>query len=464
MRRSLRTRFSIAVAGLVLVALWAFGAYVYINVERGLRSSLDDSLRVSASLAASTVTTSGDSLYLGESVPENNGELEPLLLEGYTVRYLDASGRLLGGFGPIVGSPTDPRALQTAKNGDDPFSTATEPKADLDYRAYTLALKSTSGTVAGFVQVLHDMRSVSEALEKLLTALLLGGVVVTLVGGLAAYFLARRALAPIDTITRTARQISAKDLSARLDLPPVDDEVGRLASTLDEMLQRLDDSFQRERRFTADASHELRTPLAAMEAILDVVRAETREPAQYVEALDDLAHETARLRSLVDDLLELARGTRPSDPFEPVDLTILVEDVTDALRPLAEAKGLFLEYAGEEGLRIYGGTDGLIRLFVNLVDNAIKFTERGGVTVTARGTHESVIIDVTDTGAGIPAGDLAAIFERFSRGDRSRATPGVGLGLALAQQITGAHGGTLTVTSSEGEGSAFTVTLPRIPD
>ncbi len=243
----------------------------------------------------------------------------------------------------------------------------------------------------------------------------------------------------------------------------MDDEVGRLASTFDEMLQRLDDSFQRERRFAADASHELRTPLAAMEAILDVVRAEPREPAQYVEALDDLAQETARLRSLVDDLLELARGTRTSGTAQPVDLTTLVEDVVDALRPLAEAEDLSLEYTGQEGLWIAGDSDSLIRLFVNLVDNAIKFTVRGGVTVTARGANETVIIDVADTGVGIPAGDLATIFERFSRGDRSRATPGVGLGLALAQQITKAHSGTLTVESSEGEGTTFTVMLPRIP-
>ena len=459
--RSLRTRFGIAVAVLMILALWLFGTYVYITVEHNLRRSLDDSLEVSASQAAATVTPSGSNLVLGESTPDSNSALEPLLLENYTVRYLDASGKQLGGFGPMLAYPLDLKTLQRAMSGDDQFSTVSEPKTDRDYREYTVAVESAAGTLAGYVQVMHDMQSVSEALESLLAALLLGGAVVTLAGGLAAYLLARRALAPIDTITKTARRISGHDLSARLGLPVVDDEVGRLAFTFDEMLQRLDDSFQRERRFTADASHELRTPLAAMEAILDVVRAEPRKPAQYVEALDDLAHETARLRALVDDLLRLARGGRESTSFEKVDLGVLVEDVVDALRPLAEGKDLSLDCAGEEDLTISGDTDSLIRLFVNLLDNALKFTQHGGVKVTVRAAGETVAVDITDTGVGIPASDLATIFERFSRGDSSRATPGSGLGLALARQIAEAHGGTLTVTSVEGEGSTFTVTLPR---
>ncbi len=199
--RSLRTRFGIAVAVLVLVAVCGFGTYVYINVGRGLRISLDEALRVSASLAASTVRTSGNTLDLGESVPESNAELEPLLLEGYTVRYLDGSGRLLGGFGPMLGSPIDPAALRTALNGDDLFSNTTEPKTDRDYRVYTLSL-TVDRRGRRWIHPDRPMtRTRRRSSRELLAALLLGGVVVTSPVGLAAYFLARRALAPIDTIT-----------------------------------------------------------------------------------------------------------------------------------------------------------------------------------------------------------------------------------------------------------------------
>ena len=265
--RSLRTRFGLWVAALVLVALAAFGAYVYVDVGRGLRGTLDDSLRVSASLAASTVAVADGRLVLGESMPENNSELQVLLAQGHTVRYLDAEGAVMGGFGLLEGLPSDPAALAAAQDGSAAFSDTSDPARDRDYRVYTVPL-SEDGAIVGFVQAMHDLESVREALERLLAALLVGGALITIGAGLVGYLLARRAIAPIDAITKTARRISGQDLSARLSLSGADDEVGRLASTFDDMLERLDESFQRERRFTADASHELRTPLAAMEATL----------------------------------------------------------------------------------------------------------------------------------------------------------------------------------------------------
>lgn len=459
--RSLRTRFGLWVAAVVLAALAAFGAYIYGDVGRGLRNSLDDSLQVSASLAASTVTVAEGTLVLGESMPESNSELQVLLGQGDTVRYLDAGGTVLGGFGLLESLPSDPAALTAAQNGSPAYSDTSDPTRDRDYRVYTLPLEK-DGTVVGFVQAIHDFESVAETLERLLAALLVGGAVVTVAAGIAGYFLARRALAPIDGITKTARRISGQDLSARLSLSGTDDEVGRLASTFNDMLERLDASFQRERRFTADASHELRTPLAAMEAILGVVRSVRRKPAEYEQALDDLAEETTRLHTLVEDLLEMARGARPTVmEYAPVDVSALVEDVVDALRPLAEARALSVECRVEPGLTVTGDSDSLVRLFLNVVENAIKFTEQGGITVSACCRSGSAVVEVTDTGIGIAAADLASIFERFHRADGSRSTPGAGLGLSLAQQIVENHAGTLTVRSREGEGSSFTVTLPE---
>jgi signal transduction histidine kinase len=282
-------------------------------------------------------------------------------------------------------------------------------------------------------------------------------------GGVGAYFLAKRALAPIDTITQTAREISASELSARLNMPHAYQEVAQLAETFDQMLERLEASFARERRFTADASHELRTPLAAMEAILSVVRSEPREAHEYEEALDDLADETARLRSLAEQLLQLSRQTQPErTDMAPVDLSILLADVADALHPLLEAKSLSLERRIEPGLHVLGDSDSLIRVFLNLLDNAIKFTERGTITIAASLEGDKVRVDVGDTGIGISADRLPGVFERFYRADPSRSTPGAGLGLALANQIVRNHGGMLSVESTEGKGSTFTVMLQRL--
>jgi heavy metal sensor kinase len=458
--RSLRTRFGLWVAALVLVALAAFGAFVYSQVERALLDTLDDSLRVSASLAGSDVTVVDGALVIEESMTEVNLELEVLLTQGDTIKYLDVDGDTIGGFGSWLSLPLDPVASAAVRSGQSAISTTEHATTGSDYRVRTLPLLR-DGSVVGFVQAMHDLQPLRQSMGALLAALLIGGGVVTLVTGLIGYFLARRALKPVETITKTARRISGQDLSARLDLSGVDDEVGRLAETFDEMLERLEQSFQRERRFAADASHELRTPLAAMEAILGVVRAEPREAADYQKALDDLADESSRLRGLVEKLLELARSGRSTvADFTQVDVSTLVEDVADVLRPLARAKRVSLERRLEPGLAIDGDSDSLIRLFLNLVENAIKFTERGGVSIAAYRRGDSVVVEVADTGIGIAAERIAHVFERFYRADASRSAPGTGLGLALAQQIALNHKGTLTATSREGEGSTFTLTLP----
>jgi heavy metal sensor kinase len=457
---SLRTRFGLWVAALVLVALAAFGVFVYLQVERALVDSFDDSLRVSASLAASDVTVTDGVLVIEESMTEVNLELEVLLAQGDTIKYLDVDGGVISGFGAWVSLPLDSVALAAVRSGNSAFSYTRDTMTYREYRAYIMPLVR-DGKVVGFAQALHDSGTLRRAMGALLAALLIGGGVVALGTGLLGYFLARRALRPVATITKTARRISGQDLSARLGLSGVDDEVGRLAETFDEMLERLEQSFKRERRFAADASHELRTPLAAMEAILGVVRAEPRDAADYQKALDDIADETSRLRALVEKLLELARSSRPTaTDFTQVDVSTLVEDVGEVLRPLARAKGLSLECRLEPGLIVSGDSDSLIRLFLNLVENAIKFTERGGVTISARRRGDGAVVEVADTGLGIAAERIPHVFERFYRGDPSRSAPGTGLGLALAQQIALNHKGTLTARSSEGEGSVFTVTLP----
>jgi heavy metal sensor kinase len=460
--RSLRTRFGLTAAILVLIAVILLCSFVYVVVARGLRNSLDEALRVSGSLAASTVGTTDGTLILGDSFPDTNTQLDALRAQGTTVRYLNAKGEILGGFGLGWNSPPELNGLKGAEAGQAVFSQSTDRETDRDYRVYTVPIRA-AGMLAGFVQVLRDLHGIRDTLGELIGALFAGGALVTLAGGIGAYFLARRALAPIETITRTARHISASDLSARLNMSQAHEEIGQLADTFDAMLERLEESFTRERRFTADASHELRTPLAAMEAILSVIRSEPRTQEEYELALDDLAGETARLRALTEELLQLARGAQPQlSDLAPVDVSVLVHDVVDALQPLAEAKALSVEAQVEPGLAVMGDSDSLIRVFLNLIDNAIKFTDNGGVMVRARSSGDDVLVEISDTGVGIPSDRLEDIFDRFYRADASRSAPGTGLGLSLAAQIVRDHGGGLSVESREGTGSTFTVRLQRL--
>jgi heavy metal sensor kinase len=458
--KTLRFRFALWVAGLLLAIFTALGAFVYVSQAQGLAASLDAALELSASQAIAAVNVEDGQLNFGDSVPNSENTATDLRDRGVTIRILDPSGQVVQAFGTYRDLPIPAESLAAALRRQATFATVPSPSEQAPARFYTAPIVEEEQLV-GVVQVALSLGSVQETLGRLLITLLVGGPLLIGAATFSGYFLAARALAPIDHITRTARRISAEDLSARLNLPDTDDEVGRLAATLDEMLARLDESFRRERQFTADASHELRTPLAAMQAILGVVRERRRTPEDYEQALADLSEEADRLRGLVEDLLRLARGdAQPHAAHEPLDLSTLLGDVTDSLRPLAEARGLALTYTGPAGLVLCGDADGLIRLFVNLLDNAIQYTESGAVTVTAGTAAGAAQIAVADTGCGIPPEHLPRIFDRFYRQDSARSSRGAGLGLAIALDIARAHGGTITVESAVGAGSTFTVHLP----
>jgi signal transduction histidine kinase len=228
------------------------------------------------------------------------------------------------------------------------------------------------------------------------------------------------------------------------------------------MLGRIESGFVRERQFTSDASHELRTPLTAMKTILNVMRDGERPAQEYREALEDLAEETDRLQGLVENLLQLARGEKGLKlQKEEIDLSLLIVDVADSLRPIADNKHLMLTCELPPSLVLSGDTDQLIRLIVNLLDNAIKYTEQGSITLSARERDGEAIFEVADTGIGILPEHLHHVFERLYTVDAARSSGGAGLGLSIARQIVQAHGGRIEVQSEVGNGTRFTVYLPK---
>ncbi|HKZ54640.1 MAG TPA: HAMP domain-containing sensor histidine kinase [Anaerolineales bacterium] len=457
--KTLRVRFALWTAGLFLVGMSGFGVTIYASMARGLSTATDDSLTLVASQVIAGLEIENDRLILSESLMDE-AEKSGLIARGFTVRLLTPEGQTIHAFGPYLALLRAPESNPSEAS----FTTLAISSGDDTLRVYTAPIEGSSQRVA-VVQIARSLENVEDTLQRLLTTLLVSGPLLIMMAGFGGYFLAARALAPMDHITRTARRIAegAEGLSARLHLPPIDDEVGRMAETFDAMLARLDDTFRRERQFTVDASHELRTPLAAMQAILNVIREKRRAPEEYEQALDDLAEETDRLRTLTENLLRLARGDTDSVvPYEVIDLSTLLRDVSDSLQPLAEAKGLTLACGVPDGLTVLGDSDGLIRLFVNLLDNAIKFTERGGVTLSAGQNQDRELhIVIADTGIGISAEHLPQIFDRFYRVDQARTTSGAGLGLALASEIARAHGGGIEVASAAGKGTRFTVILPK---
>jgi len=279
--------------------------------------------------------------------------------------------------------------------------------------------------------------------------------------------LARKSLDPVASIAEQAARIGATSLHERVAVPNPRDELGRLAAVLNDLLERLDRSFEEQRRFTADASHELRTPVAIIsgEAELALSR-EGRSPEELRDALARVRAESDRLKHIVDDLFLLARAEAGDSIMTPREVYLgeVAADSVRALRSLAEQKTVRLGFEGSEDLPFQGDEALLRRLFVNLLDNAIKYTPPGGdVTLSAERRNGDYVVTVADTGPGIPLDAQPHIFDRFYRSERDRrasATGGAGLGLAIASRIATTHGGTLELDRSGSSGSSFVVRLP----
>jgi len=280
------------------------------------------------------------------------------------------------------------------------------------------------------------------------------------------FWLSRKALSPVDAITRTARGINATNLSDRLEKLTTGDELQRLSDTLNEMLGRIEHAFIRVTQFTADASHELRTPISLIRTEAEIALRRSRGDAEYREALRHILLEAERTSGLLEELLSLARADsgRETLRIASVDLSAVIREVSEPWRELMAARNLtFIREVSDEEVTVLGDRNALQRLLTVLLDNAAKYTPAPGTVELRLETRGSVAaIRVCDSGIGIPVEDQSKIFERFYRVDkaRSRDLKGAGIGLAIAQWIVQQHRGSITVQSLPGEGSTFVVELP----
>jgi heavy metal sensor kinase len=359
--------------------------------------------------------------------------------------------------------PLSPEALRNAESGQETYETLQLPGVSTaPVRLFTMPVIER-GRIIHFVQVAMPLDTVESARSRFLfillglTPLALGGA------GVGGWFLARRALAPVDTMVEAARKISAEDLSRRLDAPERPDELGRLADVLNDMLARLERSFTAVRHFSADAAHELRTPLTILKGELEVAHRSPQNEAEYRRVLTSCLEEVDRLSALVEDLLFLARSDSGNVrlPQTPVNLAEVLSEVSPALSVLAEEAGVSCTINSTTPLWVRGSSPLLFRLVFNLGENAIKYTPAGGaLTIRLASSAGKAILEVTDTGPGIAPKDQGRIFDRFYRGDPAHSRGGSGLGLALARSIVLVHQGQIAVDSAPGKGSCFRVLLP----
>ncbi|PFG74650.1 sensor histidine kinase [Tepidiforma thermophila] len=307
----------------------------------------------------------------------------------------------------------------------------------------------------------------SRSLDRLQYWSLVSVVGLALASGIGGYVLSGVLLRPVRDITQAASEISATNLSRRINYQGPRDELWALAETFDSMIGRLEASFERQRQFVQDASHELRTPLAAIRTNIEVTEMDPDATLEeYRDLVATIKSQTERLTRLSEDLLLLTNEEGARIEREPVDLGALASDVVAELQPLAANRGVALRLDTPDSGEVLASPDLLHRCVLNLVDNAIKYSGEGAtVTVRVLETGHSGRVEVEDNGPGIPAEALPHIFDRFYRVDkgRSRREGGTGLGLAIVKELIHAMGGNVGVRSEPGVGSTFWVELPNAP-
>lgn len=312
-------------------------------------------------------------------------------------------------------------------------------------------------------------RPVGGELRRLWTLaaqMILAGATILGAGLCGGWWLSRSAVEPIERMTLTAENINSTNLSQRIDLANIDRELEQLGQVLNAMLGRLEQSFNNQQRFAADASHELRTPLATILSTIELSLSKPRQPEEYQQQLLKCQRAALRMNELVASLLQLTRSdARALAPaVETVDLAEVVQEAIEGVRDQAASRSIAIEYHTEP-LAVVGHTGQLLQVVTNLLQNAIKYNRDGGsISLRASVEDQQAILVVSDTGIGIDPADLPHIFDRFYRVDKSRSqTSGHGLGLAICQAIVETHGGVITATSQPGEGSVFKVRLNHNP-
>ena len=462
----IRWRLTIFIALVIGAILLLLGVALFFLNRSAMLSGIEDTAQ-SRAIAAAEAINSGEDL--------RNDDIEQLLtLDGVFVILRDGSGNVLT---ETVKLPADAEASDTAwrralDSGDDASGTVDFFGEEDSVYVYAVPVEPPSGP-ARVIEAGKSYESAKESVDVFRNVLVSGIIAAFLLSIGSAYFLARAALRPVDAVVSAAREMSEDDLARRLPVANQKDEIGRLATTINGLLSRLEAAFarreetlSRQRRFAADASHELRTPLTAISGhawMLDEWAIE-EDPKKAKQSVSAIRREARKMRGLVEELLALSRGDEGA-PLEVgrYDLAEVAAEAVQAARAAANGK-VAVEYAGpESGVEATFDRGRVLQVAGILLDNAVKYTPEGGsVAVRAWDKDGRAALEVSDTGIGIPEDQLPLVFERFHRVDPSRTEEGAGLGLSIARQIAESHGGEIEARSVPGQGSTFVLLIPKM--
>lgn len=482
--RSLRFKLTLWYVLILGILLISFSTFLYFTLSKSLHRDVDNKLRSLAELIASESSSPLSKFGFGniDQALETSMNLKPI---GKFIQVLDQSGKIGQKSDNLknVQLPISLNALKNASKGLITYET-NRSIGDTPLRIITFPVVDNNH-VSKIVQIASSLEEVEDALNTLLIILIITVPLSLMVAILGGQFLAHKALKPVDNITQTARMITSQNLNERIDPPKVKDEISRLIETFNEMISRLDQSFRQIKQFSSDASHELKTPLTILKGEVEVMLRKERTPQEYQQTLKSNLEEVNRMSQIVEDLLLLSKADIGEIRLnkEDINLTEILTEVVAQMDMLARSRRLHLFTSNHhQEIHIFGDALRMRELFINLIENGIKYTEEGGsIHITLQKEYppsvrnpsdwgedergKFVKIIVSDTGIGIAKEDQERIFNRFFRVDkaRSREQGGSGLGLSICKWIVEAHQGEIKVESELGKGSSFIVNLPLSP-
>lgn len=454
---SLRTRITALYFAVLAVSFTAFALISDYGFRHSIETTVDDASRANLERVQSVLsrtTAKG-----ADAVREQLNELAGLWAGAGLLEVRDGSGNVIF---------QSPQFTKPGANPSPPSSPATIfYTTNLNSLQYRIALRTVQTNGQTFViRAAVPTEPFDQALDRFRLILRETLPVLIVLASLIGYWVSGRGLAPVKEIIRTARGINVKNLSSRLKVPKVHDELRLLTDTLNEMLARIESSVRRITQFTADASHDLRTPLALIRSSSELALLRSRTEEEYRETLAGILTTSEETTGLVENLLTLARADADaaSLQFRRLDLIPHLRKTADEARILAAHKGIrvFEDLPGAP-VWIIADFSAIERLFRIVLENAVKYTSSGGeIGIVFHNGQGGAHVQIRDTGIGIPTKDLSHIFERFYRADeaRSRETGGSGLGLAIARWIVDMHHGSVNVQSKLGQGSVFSISLP----
>jgi len=464
--RSRLTAWHVTLLGTILIL---FSILLYVFLSKRLHESIDNSLKVSATVVRKTAQLE----YARPPLPGLEYFFEQFL--GYSnlnkfYRIYDGSGNVGTQTKGVDASkfPLTQEAYARALKGNETYETF-KVAGKHPIRVITMPVIRDK-TLVNLVQVGTSLEAVQETLKNLRIFLFTAVPAVLVLSALVGRFMARRSLEPVARITQTARRISeGGELSRRIPVPDAHDEIGNLARTFNDMMDRLENSFNQVRQFSSDASHELRTPLTVLKGQSELILSKTRTAVEYREVLFSNLEEINYMSRILDDLFTLSKSDETQLPMErhPVNLTAVIEDVCKNAEMLADDKDIRVRIAYLEPVEITGDAHMLKQMVWTLLHNGIKYTPEGGeIKVALQDLGDAAYITVQDTGIGISEKDLPKIFDRFFRVDkaRSRGEGGSGLGLSICKYIIERHHGKIEVESKLGQGTKFKIRISKQTD